>query len=185
MNPIPFPQKGMIRVNSVPEGMLVYLNGAPVGAITPTEIPSVGTGQQIIDLKPDGYLPWSRTVIVYPGKTEVLTASLTPIGTSVTQMPQTGSLSVTSTPLGAKVEVEGMLKGVTPLSVDSLTPGQTRVTIAQTGYLSWSGDVMIIAGETVNLAPALDPLPQPTPSPLPPLPLIGALLLVSLLLWRK
>jgi hypothetical protein len=192
INPIPFPKTGTIRVSSDPEGELVYLNGAPVGMRTPAELTSISTGQQIIDLKPAGYNTWTRTVTVYPGKTEMLTANLVYPGAPETISPtmspppgETGSLHVSSTPVGSKVTVSGQLYGVTPLFIDTLTPGTYELTISHDGYIPWSTSVLVDTAFTIELSPSLQPIPQPTPSPFPILTVIGALLLFPLFFRRR
>lgn len=193
INPTPIPKTGSISITSSPPDLVVFLNGANTGKSTPVLLTGISPGMQIIDLKPAGYNHWTRTLTVYPGKTEMLTANLVYPGAPLTISPTmtsppgaTGSLRVSSTPAGSNVMVGGQLYGVTPLFIDTLTPGTSYdVTISHDGYIPWSSTVLVDAGYTIELSPSLQLIPAPTPSPLPILPVIGALLLFILFLRRR
>ncbi len=191
-DPIAFPRTGSISVSSSPTGVLVYLNGAYTGKVTPAIVTGVSTGRQIIDLKPEGYHPWSRMITVYPGKTEVLSADLvqrgvpaTPTPDPVPPVPEPGSLFIQSVPAGAYIVINDRFYGETPLFIDSLADGPHQVTLSKAGYHSWSGTVVVTAGETTNIVQSLYPLPSPTPSPSPLFPVFVATLfaLVAVRRW--
>src|SRR5262249_8532128 len=70
----------------------------------------------------------------------------------------TGRLDVTSSPLGAEVRVDGMLKGRTPVIIDALTSGSHNVVIG-TGDAAVNRTVRVVPGATAsivasNLGPA-------------------------------
>ncbi|MDO9540186.1 MAG: PEGA domain-containing protein [Methanocalculus sp.] len=192
VNPTPIPKTGSISITSSPPDLVIFLNGANTGKSTPVVLTGIPLGMQIIDLKPAGYNTWTRTVTVYPGKTEILTANLVYPGAPETISPtmspppgETGSLHVSSTPVGSKVTVSGQLYGVTPLFIDTLTPGTYEVTISHDGYIPWSTSVLVDTAFTIELSPSLQPIPQSTPSPSPILTVIGALLLFPLFFRRR
>ncbi len=61
-----------------------------------------------------------------------------------------GNLSVLSNPPGAKVMVDGQLKGVTPLSI-SIESGQHEVALNKAGYYSWEAEIQVEPGGVVPL----------------------------------
>lgn len=62
----------------------------------------------------------------------------------------TGSVTITSTPAGAMVTMEGRERGVTPLTIDRLKPGRHDVLIVGTG-VSQALKVDVVAGQTSRL----------------------------------
>ena len=63
------------------------------------------------------------------------------------------ALTITSDPPGARVMVDGIGRGATPLTVDNLTTGTTRVRVIKDGFVSQERDVRIggQAGDTLHL----------------------------------
>ena len=65
------------------------------------------------------------------------------------------ALTITSDPPGARVMLDGIGRGATPLTVDNLTTGATRVRVIKDGYVSQERDVRI-GGKPVTLHVTLD-----------------------------
>jgi PEGA domain len=66
----------------------------------------------------------------------------------------TGRLELTSEPAGARVLLDGKLRGVTPLAIDDLAPG-THAFELQSGEGSIRRSVLIKAGETAEVAESI------------------------------
>lgn len=66
--------------------------------------------------------------------------------------------SVSSTPPGAEVAVDGEAAGVSPVTV-SLAPGEHQVTMSLLGYATYSQTVTAAADGPLDLQATLDPLP--------------------------
>ena len=66
-----------------------------------------------------------------------------------------GDLSITSTPQGARVLVNGRAVGVTPLILREQRAGSVAVQIASEGFERWSASVQIPAGQVTNIAATL------------------------------
>jgi len=64
--------------------------------------------------------------------------------------PLTGGLEVTSDPEGARVSIDGMPRGQTPLTIPEFAPGQHRVTISS-GGASVERTVAVTAGATATV----------------------------------
>ena len=60
--------------------------------------------------------------------------------------PTPHRLEVTSDPPGARVMVDGIGRGATPITLDNLATGATRIRVIKNGYVSQERDVRIGAG---------------------------------------
>jgi hypothetical protein len=56
------------------------------------------------------------------------------------------ALTITSDPPGARVMVDGIGRGATPVTLDNLATGATRIRVIKNGYVSQERDVRIGAG---------------------------------------
>ena len=68
----------------------------------------------------------------------------------------TAIITVSSTPVGATVLVDGEPVGVTPLSLD-VSPGEHTVTVRNDGYADQERRVVVEAGDTEPIESTLDP----------------------------
>jgi hypothetical protein len=73
------------------------------------------------------------------------------------QTPQTGSISVTSTPSGATVLLDGVHRGTTPAVLTGIPTGNHTVLLKKTGYSESSTIVTVNLGKTTNLSAILKP----------------------------
>jgi hypothetical protein len=95
-----------------------------------------------------------------------------------------GTLSVSSNPTGATVSVDSVPMGVTPITLANIAPGSHQVEIRSPGYLTFSLQVDVRAGETTTIAPTL--VKNPLSLPLSPLvALAGLSIAASLFLVRS
>jgi len=74
---------------------------------------------------------------------------------AVARRPFVGDLSIASTPIGARVFINGRAVGVTPLVLHERQAGSVAVQIASEGFERWSAAVQVSAGQTTNVAPTL------------------------------
>jgi hypothetical protein len=94
------------------------------------------------------------------------TAAATPQATATVPtatLPLTGSVSITTTPAGATVFIDGVQKGISPLTIPDITQGGHTLKVMMNGYVDIMAPVAITAGETqpytVTLVPVDTPLP--------------------------
>jgi PEGA domain len=66
-----------------------------------------------------------------------------------------GDLSISSTPPGARVLVNGRAVGVTPLTLREQRAGSVAVQIAREGFERWSASVQVPAGQVTSVAATL------------------------------
>lgn len=167
--PTPTPSFGTLAVSSTPPGSDVYIDNAYKG-LTPVSISAVPNGNRVLLVKRDGYQDYSRTVTVM-GDTVTVTASLVlipaPATTATTQVQPTGtatqtspaggygSLAVTTSPSGAQVYVDGILKGITPATIPGLSAGNHVLLLKMEGFQDLSTTVTVTAGQTAEYATGL------------------------------
>jgi hypothetical protein len=149
----PSMQTGNIQVVSTPSGALVTLDRSR-SANTPYTFTNIPVGTHEISVFMSGYQDFYMDVNVNQGQTAYVNAILQPAVT-------TGTLSVSSSPSGAAVYVDGSYRGVTSTSVGNLVPGTHSVQLILAGYQDWTGTVSIAAGSTTYLNPTLTVDQQP------------------------
>lgn len=140
------PTYGSISISSSPSGAAIYLDGSYMGT-TPKVIGSVTKGSHVIELNLAGYQERSSTIAVYADQTTYLSWTLTP-----TSEPTTGAISVTSTPGGVNIYIDGQYEGVTPYSgsfvIPNLAAGSHTVKATLAGYQDQQTTVTVNSGQT-------------------------------------
>ena len=69
-----------------------------------------------------------------------------------------GTISASSSPLGASVHLDEVYKGITPLTISNVPVGSHTVKVTLPGYEDWSGSITVSAGVTASISPTLTPL---------------------------
>jgi hypothetical protein len=72
------------------------------------------------------------------------------------QAPQTVTLEITSTPIGADIEVDGKFIGNTPSSI-GISAGEHKIKLTKNGYVPWERNLTASSG-TVKVSPELEPV---------------------------
>jgi hypothetical protein len=165
LTPIPYPTAGFISVSSSPSGAYIYLDGSYKGT-TPRTLSGVSPGAHMIELDHSGYYDWTKTVRVAAGSTSYVSPALTP-----NPSPTTGFISVSSSPSGANIYLDGAYQGITPHTIVSVAPAHHTVSLDLSGYQHYETGVDVTAGGTsyvsASLVPTHAPIPTPTPTPAP------------------
>ncbi len=76
-------------------------------------------------------------------------------------------LVIVSDPAGARVTVDGIGRGQTPIFIDALSPGTRRIRVTLAGYLAEDLTVPLRATGDTTVNIVLDPAGQPEPPPKP------------------
>ena len=151
----PIPQTGSISVTSTPAGAGITLDGNDTGEVTPFTLDPVESGDHTVTINLAGYSPSTKTITVSTGLTTSADFQLVPIP------PQTGSISVTSSPPGAEISLDGIVTGKnTPATLDSVAPGDHTVAVSLTGYNPASKTATVSAGSTSGVDFVLNQIPQ-------------------------
>ena len=134
------PKTGTLVVQSNPTGVPVFVDGKDYGQ-TPARF-AVPVGPHILELRRGG-VPRVMNVNVTAGAevSQYLEFANT---------PETGSLRVETQPAGAKVMVDGTDRGVAPVTINDLLPGDHEV-ILQTPIASARHVVSVQAGGTASI----------------------------------
>jgi len=132
---------GVLSVDSDPRGAQVLVNGVLRGA-TPVRI-DLPVGTYEVRLRLPGFEEFVSTVAIRPGQTSSVVATLSAI-------TRQGTLSLTSSPHGALVWIDGSPAGVTPLSV-GLAPGRYEVRVSLHGYEDFVAAVNVRAGQVARI----------------------------------
>jgi hypothetical protein len=135
------PSTGTLAVQSNPSGIPVFVDGVEQGK-TPARV-AVSAGSHILELRGRG-VP------------RVIPLNVT-AGAEVSQYlefaesPVSGQLAVQSEPAGAKVIVDGTERGVAPVTISDLTPGDHKVELQSSDGTVARHTVNVQAGGTASL----------------------------------
>ena len=105
--------------------------------------------------------------------------------TTAITAPGTGAVIVSSSPGGAGVYVDNSYRGISPLTVKDLPPGNHVLLLKQAGYNDWSTTVTVIPDQAISLSGSLSPAVSVTHSPDPVPALIAGLALAGMAAVRK
>lgn len=137
----PPPPNGTITISTIPMGAFVTVDGIRNG-VAPLVIPDVVPGTRGVILSLEGYEDWNYMVSVRPGQTSEINAVL------IAKKENTGSLAVVTEPSGAEISVDGIFKGVSPVTIPGLTPTMHTVVITLKGYLPATTNISLTPGQT-------------------------------------
>jgi hypothetical protein len=124
-------RRASLNIRSFPSGATVFLDEQQVGT-TPLVLSRVVPGTHAIQIRLSGWEVWNGTTTAVRGSTTQVIANMTHAAYS---------LVVTSTPLGAAVALDGVAKGVTPLTVAGLKPRNYVLVVSRKGYAAISRTV--------------------------------------------
>jgi hypothetical protein len=164
----------------------VYADGVYIGETrlnSPLVFTQVKPGYHELLVSKSGYQDYSASGLVSAGQDLDLTITLAPNP----QQPTTGGIAITSSPTGGDVFLDNAYRGISPLTIDSISPGMHTVLLQLSGYQDWRSQVQVTAGQTAPVSATLLPAPTPTPTRGEMSPLVGvaALGLLIMLARRK
>jgi hypothetical protein len=131
---------GTLDVQSSPAGVQVFIDGEERGQ-TPAQL-SLKAGAHILELRGRGVPRVTPINVTAGGQVSQFV--------EFADTPVTGQLQVQSQPTGARVQVDGVDRGVAPVTVPNLTPG-THEVVLQSGTGSVKQVVTVQAGGTASI----------------------------------
>ncbi|HMF59950.1 MAG TPA: PEGA domain-containing protein, partial [Vicinamibacterales bacterium] len=134
------PAMGALVVQSNPLGVLVFVDGIERGK-TPARV-TLAPGAHILELRGRGV---PRVIPLNVSAGAEVTQYL-----EFAEAPVTGQMAIQSDPSGAKVLVDGVVRGVAPLTITDLAPGDHQVELQSEGA-SARHTVNVQAGGTASL----------------------------------
>ncbi|MGB7600120.1 MAG: PEGA domain-containing protein [Candidatus Sulfotelmatobacter sp.] len=138
---------GQIAIDSTPQGAQVQLDGKTDPTwVTPFTLSGLTAGQHTVTVSKPGYSSDTRTVAIASGNKSFLVTHLTQL---------MATLSVTSTPPGAGVYIDGRDTGkLTPAQV-SVDKGQHVVLVRKAGFIDETTNAQFVLAQTVSFSPTL------------------------------
>ncbi len=173
---------GNIVISSNPTGASVYLDSNYQGrtqADNPLDLIGILPGTHILELQLTNYRDFMTTIDLQPGETIPVSAVLVP----ATNPSGTGTLQISSDPLGANIFLDNVCRGITPLTISAVDAGSHTLLLRLPGYNDYSSSVTINPGQVFQVQAALSPVVTQTASGL--LTGIGAVLITMLVLRGK
>ena len=154
--PAPAPQaaaaptpEGTLTVDSRPEGAQVSVDNIPRG-VTPLKL-ALPAGDHTLELQ-NGAATRSIPLTIQAGVMVSQYVDVAPVAGS----PALGRLEITSDPPGARVTVDGLAHGVTPVSLANVAPGTHAVAILSEDA-TVKRTVTVAAGSTASVMVSLTP----------------------------
>ena len=146
------------RVEAEPVGARVWVDEVDVGA-APVAVPVTG-GRHKVRVAIDGYAPAELSLDI--------TAGTAPPPIRFSLEPVTALLSVTSSPAGATVRLDGKPIGVSPISGATVPPGRHELRVEKAGYEPSIQRINAVAGEPLDIRARLarataEEVPDPRP----------------------
>jgi len=146
------PKPGSIYASSTPPGAEIIIDGKASGVKTPGKVTDVEAKDHTVVLRLSGYRDKSVKVTVAPDKTKMLSETLNKVvALKNTIGLQMGSLRIITYPIGARIYINGNLKGVSPLTIDNLSEQEYQVSATWSNGLTVGKRVEVLNGEIVDL----------------------------------
>ena len=144
-------EKGLLLVKSSPEGCEITIDGVAMG-VTPRLITTLDTKSvHKMTLRKTGYRP-ATFDIRFNGRT--------PLVRDETLMLDSGVLRIISEPTGARVTVNGVERGVTPVLVTDVPKGRATVKLYLEGFKEEViSDLVVGAGDKQTVSRIMEGLP--------------------------
>jgi len=161
---------GSLYITSTPSGAAVFMNGDAKGT-TPATLTGIVPGTYTVLLKKSGYPDYTTSTAIIAGQVTTINADLAkgpqaattnaPAAAATTApVPGEGSLSVSTTPQGAQVFIDGVVRGMTPATIPGLSAGQHTILLKMDGYQEFNTTVSIPDGKTAEFNTALAKTPK-------------------------
>ena len=138
---------GTIYVESSPAGADVYLDGDARGR-APLTIYDLWPGTYEITARMTGFETYRSTITITGATRSAVYCRLTPDNSG-------GGLTVLSSPVWATVYLDGVEKGVTPLTLNDPAPGSHIIQLKRPGYDDWESTVDVEIGTGKSLSAVL------------------------------
>lgn len=143
------PVRGLLLVKSDPEGAAVEIDGAYQGE-TPLLVSNLTLGQYRMSLSSPGYTP---------KEVDLVLDKRTPRKIDIKLTSDSANITLTSDPEGARVILNGIDRGTTPCTVDSIPEGENTIELRLHGYESYKRSIKLASGESQQMDAVLTPLP--------------------------
>ena len=138
---------GSMNLSSTPVGTSVVVNNVYKG-MTPLTVSGLDPGTYNVTFSHFGYAKLSTPVTVGAGSVSEVNATLVLL---------TGSLSVNTTPAGARLTIDGSAAGISPATLSDLRQGNHSLNVTKEGFVTQVLPVLITADQTTSVDVVLVP----------------------------
>ncbi len=142
----PVAADGQITVSALPMGSIIEIEGRSGQWKSPQTIGPLPPGTYKVTVSSPGYAAEARNVQVVPGSRAVMEVRLA---------ASKGFVTVSGSPIGATILVDGKDTGRTTPAELVLEPAAHNITVHKQGYLDASTDVRLAAGQGISYSPTL------------------------------
>ena len=139
---------GSVSISTNPTGSQVTIDGRDVG-VSPLAVDDLTLGSHIIALSRNDYRDVSDSFYIKAGSKTTYFKTL---------IKESGNIAIDSTPSGACVYIKGAYKGVTPLTVEGLSPDTYSVSLSKEGYKDLQSTVTVKDGSTASVSVSMERL---------------------------
>ncbi len=140
---------GLALVKSTPLGANVRINDIDRGK-TPLLVTDLPIGTYSMHISAPGYLKKDL---------ELVLKDRVPVEVNAELLSDSAGITVTSTPAGALVIINGSVQGVTPCELLRISEGECSVVVTMDGYAEYRQQIKLVAGKNENMNITLNPLP--------------------------
>ena len=132
----PLPITGSLKVKTDPLDASIKLDGENKG-LSPLTLRNLLIGEHTIEIEKSGYNTLSKKITIEEGKETLVDETLS----------NYAFVSISSTPTGAALQVDGRNEGTTPKRL-TLSYGEHTVRLEKPGYTTYTGRFSVSPGET-------------------------------------
>lgn len=143
------PVTGLVLLHSTPAGADVEIDGAHRGT-TPMLLTDLPVGRYRAHFTLSGYLPKDIDLTI---------EDRTPLRIPLELVSDSAALTITSTPSGATVTVNGLARGTTPCTLERVATGESELQVKMSGYNTLQRTIRLAAGQTEALDMVLQAIP--------------------------
>jgi hypothetical protein len=141
---------GILDVSSIPLGAGIFIDDQDQSKVTRSVIQNIPAGSHSLKLTLSGYQDYTTTFIISAGGTIILNPTLTPV------TPTTGTLDVSSGPLGAEIFIDNYdQRKVTRSVIKNIPIGSHTLKLTLAGYRDYTTSFRIRSNRTTSLTTTL------------------------------
>jgi formylglycine-generating enzyme required for sulfatase activity len=143
--------QGAIKVSSTPPGATITLDGEMHGVTTTAglNIPGLSLGMHKVRISLADYREETRDVMVVNGGNKAINVQLTGLP---------GKVTISTSPKGARVQLDGVDSGNSLLTINDIAPGPHKVRVSLIGYASAAKEFVLSPNGTQMMTFDLTPL---------------------------
>ena len=145
---------GRIEISLAPDRAAIILNGAHVGEtsfLKTYTVQSVPPGTHQIRLVREGFEDFNKEITVLPGGTTKVQGKMMQTSSAG------GTISVSTSPDGAQVFLDGLSLGEAPIWKPGVSVGPHTLSVIAGSYYDWARDIYVSSGEVSYVTAVLFP----------------------------